>query len=218
VDEKTAHPAPAREPARSRARRLAIAILFSAILLIPRLRRLRRRPGPWLVLRTLVAAAGGVLIWRFLRLDGGPRSLVIGAVLVILGVAVRARPEKKTVDDVARELDALVVVNGGDFSGAGNTHRDVNIAVGPERLIVLTRAFEKLAEIPLDATRQISTGPAGANGHRSSAVWELRIDWESEGPETARFRFQGTFAEHLARVASQTITSVWKKSLPVIRT
>jgi len=169
------------------------------------------------MVRLIVGAAGAALIWRFARLGGGPASLVMGLALVIFGIVVRARPEKKTVDDAARELAALVVVNGGDFSGAGNTHRGVSIAVGTERLFVLTRAQERLAEIPLDATRQISTGPAGANGHRSSAVWELRIDWESEGRETARFRFQGAFAEHLARVAGQTITSVWKKTLPVIR-
>ena len=217
MTDETPKPAPAREAARTRARRVAIAVLFSAILLIPRLRRLRRRPGPWLVLRIVVAAAGAALIWRFFRLGAGPASLVVGLAFLILGVVVRSRPEKKTVDDVARDLNALVVVNGGDFSAAGNAHRDVSIAVGAERLVVLTRAYERLAEIPLDATRQISTGLAGANGHRSSEVWELRIDWEAEGPETARFRFQGTFAEHLARVAGQTITSVWKKSLPVIR-
>jgi len=218
MSDETSQPTPARESARTRARRLAIAILFSVILLIPRLRRLRRHPKAWLVLRIVVATAGVALIWRFARLGGGPASLAVGLALLIVGVVVRARPEKKTVDDVARELDALVVVNGGDFSGDGNQHSDVSIAVGTERLVVLTRAHQRLAEIPLGATRQISTGLAGANGHRSSAVWELRIDWESEGCETARFRFQGTFAEHLARVAGQTIISVWKKSLPVIPT
>jgi hypothetical protein len=217
MPDKTPQPAPTRESARTRARRLAIAILFSAILLIPRLRRLRRRPWGWLVLRIVVAAAGAALIWRFFRSGGGPASLVTGLVLLAVGISVRARAQNKSVDDVARELDALVVVNGGDFSSSGNAHRDVRIAVGAERLVVLTRAHQRLAEIPLDATRQISTGLAGANGHRSSAVWELRIDWESEGCETARFRFEGTFAEHLAHVAGQTITSVWKRSLPVIR-
>ncbi len=218
MPDETRQSALAREPASARARRLALAVLFSAILLIPRLRRLRRRPKAWLVVRIIAGAAGAALIWRFARSNHGPASLIVGVFLAAFAALARARPEKKTVDDVARELGALVVVNGGDFSGAGNAHRGVSIVVAPERLVVLTHAFEKLAEIPVAATRQISTGPAGANGHRSNDVWELRIDWGSGGRETASFRFRGTFAEHLARVAGQTITSVWKKRLPVIRT
>ncbi len=206
-----------REPMKTRARRLGIAILFSTILLIPRIRRLRRRPRAWLIARLVLGIGGAALIWRVARSDAGLGSLILGVVLVAFGALVRARPEKKSVDDVARELEALVVVNGGDFSAAGSSHRNVSIYVKPERLVVLTRAFEPLAEIPLASLRQISTEPVGANGHRSAGAWEVRLDWEAEGTQAARFHYHGTFAEHLARVAGQTITSVWKKSLPVLR-
>lgn len=205
------------EPARTRVRRLALAVLFTVILLIPRLRRLRRRPRAWLVLRAVAGLGGAALIWRFTRAGSGLASLISGIALVALAALVRARPLRKTSDDVARELDALVVVNGGDFSAAGNTHHAVSIFVHPERLLVLAHSFEPLAEIPLAGLRHISTGPAGANGHRGAGGWELKIDWNSGGPQEAHFHYQGTFAEHLARVAGQTIISVWKRNLPVVR-
>lgn len=208
--------AAAREPIGTRARRLALAALFTVILLIPRSRRLRRRPRAWLVFRAVAGFAGAVLVWRFSRDGASSASLVAGAVLILFAALVRARPQKRTTDDVARELGALVVVNGGDFAVGGTAHRDVSIFVHPERLLVLTPAFEALADIPLARLRQISTGPAGVNGHRDADGWELTIDWESEGQQEARFHYRGTFAEHLARVAGQTITTVWKKSLPVL--
>lgn len=209
-------PAAPREPVKARARRLVLAALFTVILLIPRLRRLRRRPAGWLAFRAVVGMAGAALILRFARAGAGAASLVAGIVLIAFAALVRARPEKKSADDVARELGALVVVNGGDFFAAGNAHHHVNIVVNPERLVVMTSTFEPLAEIPLGHLRRISTSPAGANGHRGREVWELKIDWESGGAQEARFHYQGTFAEHLARVAGQTITTVWKKNLPVL--
>jgi len=216
MPDQASQPATPREPIRTRARRLALAALFTIILLIPRLRRLRRRPGGWLAFRAVVGLAGAALLWRFARDGAGAASLVAGIVLLAFAALVRARPEKKSADDVARELGALVVVNGGDFSAAGNAHHHVNIIVNPEHLVVMTSTFEPLAEIPLARLRQISTSPAGANGHRGGEAWELKLDWESGGPQEARFHYQGTFAEHLARVAGQTITTVWKKNLPVL--
>jgi len=217
MTDETNPPATRREPASTRMRRLALAALFTVILLIPRLRRLRRRPGGWLAFRAVVGLAGAALIWRFARDGASSASLVAGVALIVFAALVRARPQKKSVDDVARELGALVIVNGGDCSAAaGSAHRHVNIFVHPERLIVVTSTFEPLAEIPFARLRQISTSPAGANGDRGSEAWELKIDWESGGPQETIFYYEGTFAEHLARVAGQTITSVWKKSLPVL--
>jgi hypothetical protein len=207
-----------RENATVRARRFGIAVLFSAILLIPRLRRLRKRPRAWMLVRILAGFAGAALAWRFARDGGGAVSLILGLALAAGAILTRARPERKSVDDVARELEALVVLNGGAFSAADARIPQVSIFVHPERLMVLTPAFECLADIPLTAMRGVCTIPAGTNGHRSAEAWELRIDWESSGPQAARFVYHGVFAEHLARIAGQTITSVWKKSLPIVRT
>ncbi|HEV3277171.1 MAG TPA: hypothetical protein VG860_10175 [Terriglobia bacterium] len=225
--------APARQPASERARRIALAVLFGAILLISRVRRWHRQPRAWLTVRIVAGLAGAGLIWRFARDGGGPASGIAGAALAAFGAFVGTRRESKTVDDVARELEALVVLNGGAFSADGSPpRREVSIFVHSERLVVLTRSFQRLAEIPLNSVREISTGPVAANGNPRAEAWELRIDREPVGRElagretggressglaTARFRYQGAFAEHLARVAGQTIRSVWKKGLPVLR-
>lgn len=221
MPEESQQAASPRESARARARRLAVAALFTVILLIPRIRRLRRRPRVWLLFRAAVGLAGAVLIWRFARYGAGSASLVAGLVLVGFAVLVRARLGKNTADDVARELGALVVVNGGDFAAGKESGRAVYIFVHPERLLVLSPTFKPLAEIPLARLRQVSTTPAGANGHRGLDAWELKLDWDSGRQqetiqEEAIFHYYGTFAEHLARVAGQTITTVWKKNLPVL--
>jgi hypothetical protein len=202
--------------AAARVRRVALTVLFSAILVIARLRRLRRQPRSWLWFRILTGLAGAALIWRFVRGGGGAASLITGLALVAVAVLSRAHSETRSVDDVARELDALVVLNGGAFSAAEAAHPDVRIFVHPERLLVLTRTFDRIAEIPFAALRDVSTIPAGSNGRRSANVWELRIEWESDTRQSGRFLYHGAFAEHLARVAGRTITSVWKKNLPVL--
>jgi hypothetical protein len=41
--------------------------------------------------------------------------------------------------------------------------------------------------------------------------------WESGEVRTSTFRYEGFFAEHLARVAETTLRGVWKKGLPVLK-
>ena len=213
-------------PAGSRARRAAIAALFSVILLIPRLRRLRRRPVAWTAVRVACVAVGAGLAWRFARTLGGARpapgtaSLLFGVLLAAFGLLVRARPEGKSMDAVAGELGALVTLNGGSYAAAGaRPVRRVSIAVGPERLVVLGPGQNRLAEIPLGALTQLAasaTPPVKAR-KAGPAPWQLEVSWQSDGLQTARFVFEGYFAEHLARVAEQSIASQWKKELPVLK-
>lgn len=208
--------AAASKPGRARVRRLGIALLFAVILLIPRLLRWRRRPAEWLAVRLAAGAAGLALILWFTLGGGGAGSLTGGVALAAFAALVRARPETKGADDVARELEALVVVNGGSLPEATGAARAVNIFVNPERLVVLTRAFERVAEIPLAGVFDVSAVPVGTNGRKNLEAWELRIGWDSGSRQVICFRYQGVFAEHLARVAGQTITSVWKRTLPVL--
>jgi hypothetical protein len=216
-------------PSGSRAKRAAIAVLFSAILVIPRLRRLRRKPLPWTFVRLASFAAGACLIWRFARGHAAPGaehvpgvlSLLFGIVLAAFGVLVRARPEARKIDAVASDLHALVVLNGGTYSsgdGAKPVPR-VRIAVSADRLTVLTEKHQRVAEIPVAAIRRLSASSAlGLRSQKAqSPPWQLELQWESSGPRISRFAFEGFFAEHLARVAEQTIASQWKKALPVLK-
>ncbi|HUI42435.1 MAG TPA: hypothetical protein VL523_10755 [Terriglobia bacterium] len=225
VDEAAAAP----RPPGSRLKRAAFAVLFGAILLIPRLRRLRRRPAAWACLRLAAVAAGGWLVWRFARGHGGAdapagpgiASLLAGMALAAIGLLVRARPEAQSLDAVARELNALVVLNGGSFV-SGDSSRPVphvNIVVSAERLTVLTRKHRQVAEIPLAAVRELSSRQVSTATKKmgEAARWELAVSWNAAGLRTSRFVYDGFFAEHLARVAEQTIASQWKKELPVLK-
>jgi len=222
----------------ARAKRAAMAVLFSVILLIPRIRRLRRTVWAWTLVRCVAVLAGAALLWQFAtgRLEAGAagqphgiKPLLFGIGLMVLGALLKARPEKPSLDQLARELETLVVVNGGCFlppNGLKPTP-EANIFVGSERLLVLTRQRRQIAEIPLPRMRHVaaysnslsslSSGGASADRHSHRTVWELEVTWESGEPQRACFRYEGVFAEHLARVAEQTIRSVWKKGLPVLK-
>ena len=96
-------------------RKAALSVLFAAILVIPKIRALRRKIWEWSAVRLVVAALGCLLGWRYKHAHGGIVDLVLGIVLMAFGLLVRAKPEAKSVDAQARELDALVVLNGGAF-------------------------------------------------------------------------------------------------------
>jgi hypothetical protein len=44
----------------------------------------------------------------------------------------------------------------------------------------------------------------------------VQITWVADAPCTTTFRYDGAFAEHLARVTESTLRSQWKKDLPII--
>lgn len=214
-----------RELFTTRLKRAGLAFLFSAVLLIPRVRRLRRRVRVWTLFRVVAVLAGVWLGWQFLRGAAGIPSLSLAIALVIFGLLVRARPERKSIDDLAREIKALVVLNGGAWTKKGRSKpvTEVSIFVVPNRLAVFTNTLQQVLEIPFASVRQVSAHPAAPapgpkNGDRAALPWEMEILWTPEGQtHTTIFRFEGFFAEHLARVAEQTIANVWKKQLPVLR-
>jgi hypothetical protein len=209
----------------NRLKRTTFALLFSAILLIPRMRRLRRKVLVWTLVRVLAVLAGAWLGWQFARGTAGVPSLSFAVALVIFGLAVRARPERKSVDDVAREINALVVLNGGAWINGEHSKpvKGTHILVVSDRLVVLTSKLHQIAEIHLPSVRQVRAqalfpGSAPKNGDRAAVPWQTELLWSLGGQaHSAAFHFDGFFAEHLARVAEQTITSVWKKQLPVLR-
>jgi len=225
-------PAPTRLSFAQAVKRTALALLFSAILLIPRLRRLRRRLWAWSAIRVAASLGGVWLIWRFSYAGAGAGRLLCGLALVAFGLLVQARPEGKPTDGLARELNALIVVNGGSFfaAPARKPVRGVSIFVNPERLLVIDPRQRQLVEIPLASLRELKThnsadgSPpvAGSTWPHETAgggsqPWNLEIVWESGEVRTSTFRYEGFFAEHLARVAETTLRGVWKKGLPVLK-
>lgn len=199
-----------------------IAVVFTVILLIPRLRRLRRNLRIWTTVRVVLVAIGAWLLWRGSASNPnapGAAYILPGIVLVLFGLLVRARPVKTPVDTVARELQALVVLNGGRlYGGMGaqpGTHGPrSSIFVSKDFVRVLDGGYGRLLEIPVAEIRQIAIReePNLAEPH----AWSLEIAYGNNGAPPACFRYEGVFAEHLAGVAEKTLRQIWKKSLPVI--
>ena len=202
-------------------KRAALSVLFSAILVIPKIRSLRRMIWEWSALRLVVAALGCLLGWRYEHAHGGLVDLVLGIVLMAFGLLVRAKPQAKSVDAQARELDALVVLNGGAFipNGADRPIRLVSIFVNPDRLFVVDEREHTIEEIPVIRVRQLEARGVAAPGEpeAESQTWDLEICWEAKTMRAVRFRYDGVFAEHLARVAENTVRSVMRRELPVVK-
>jgi len=202
-------------------RKGALSVLFTAVLVIPKVRALRRKPWEWSAVRILVALLGCWLGWRYKHANGGLADLAVGVALMAFGLLVRTKPEAKSVDAQALELDALVVLNGGAFipPGAERPSRLARIFVNPDRLFVVDERQHTLEEIPLIRVRELAVLPVLAQGETEAEAqtWDLEITWESKDMRAARFRFEGVFAEHLARVAETTVRNVLRKELPVLR-
>src|SRR3970282_1520928 len=92
------------------AKQAGLFVLFFVILIIPRMRRLRRRVWAWTVVRVAALAAAAWCLWRFAGQHAGIAYLAAGIALLLFAMLVRARSQKKTTDDLARELGALVVL------------------------------------------------------------------------------------------------------------
>jgi hypothetical protein len=222
ADEQDSHAViPAGVRLRLALKRAALSVLFTSILIIPKIRALRRKIWEWSALRLVVAALGCLLGWRYKYAHGGLVDLVFGILLMAFGLLVRAKPQAKSVDAQARELDALVVLNGGAFipHGAERPTRLVSIFVNPDRLFVVDEREHTLEEIPVVRVRQLEARPVTAPGEpeEESQTWDLEICWEAKTMRAARFRYDGVFAEHLARVAENTVRSVIRKDLPVLK-
>lgn len=201
-------------------KRAGLAVLFFFVLLIPAVRRLRRRLWIWTALRAAAVTFGAWLLSQFIYAAAGAGILVLGGALVLSGLVLRARPQTVSLDNVARQLRSLVVVNGGSLVSAEGAKRrsQVRLFVNPDRVVVTSRRLQQpLLEIPFASMRELSAHAVSEETAPKGTRWSLDVTWQSElSLTTTRFWYEGAFAEHLARVAETTLRSVWKKQLPVI--
>lgn len=197
----------------------AFFALFSVMLMIPRLRRLRRRPRIWTGIRVVAAAAGAWLVWRHIAGDATGPQLALGIALVLFAVLIRAKPVKRTVDDLAPVVGALVVLNGGRFGKSeGEPSENTKVLAASDRLYVLDARDTIIAEIPVSAIRHLTASPAGKNFAAEGGPWDVEVHWDDGARErTARFHYEGFFAAHLARVMETTLRNLMRKELTVLK-
>ncbi len=189
-----------------RLRHLAVGALFALVLLIPKILHVRRNPRSWMLFRIFWGVAGAALVVLPLGLGAGFVPAIVGLAMFISSILLPpAKPDTGS-DEKARELGALVVVNGGRYHPANGSAAAVQLFVGAESVCVLDRRFQPLLEIPVSEI-------TAACAEQSEESWRLRMTW---GSHTAEFSYAGIFSEHLARVAESTIRSVMRPALPVL--
>jgi hypothetical protein len=139
---------------------------------------------------------------------GSAVAPIVAAILMML-FALIVTPERPgfSIDARARELGALIVVDGGRYIHASANPERVKLFLAPDRLLVLNLALEVVAEISLQEIRALVVEPARAD-------WSFRVERTGS---TSKFVYKGTFGEHLARVAEATVRGQLHRELPVLR-
>jgi hypothetical protein len=191
----------------ARLHRGALWVIFALVLLIPKMNRLRQQRKAWNFVRVVTAFAGAAMLVFGVGRGHALSLLLAGALILLFALLLSPEGREPSVDERARELGALIAVDGGRYIDAtGNPHR-AKLFVGPDRLWVLDAALRVLLEMPLQQVRTVFVESAGAD-------WCFRVDGEET---TAVLMYEGSFAEHLARVADATVRSRLHRELPVLR-
>lgn len=191
----------------ARLRRGGLWLIFALVLMIPKVNRLRRRRKTWNFLRILSVIAGAAMLLLAISRGHVIMLVLAGSLVLLFGLLVSAERPEISVDARAKELGALITVDGGRYiDAAGNGHR-TKLFVGPDRLWALDSALHVVLEVPLTQVQTLFVEPSGAD-------WSFRL----EGQQTkAVFIYQGSFAQHLAGVAEATVRSRLNRELPVLR-
>jgi hypothetical protein len=192
----------------ARLRNLLIGALFAAVLLIPKLLRIRHNAQSWMAFRIFLGFAGAALVILPLSLWNSWLAGIVGLGMFLAAILLPPVQPHNASDDKARELGALVIVNGGSYQPSDAAPVRVQLFVGAERVWALDSHFQPLLVIPAAEITSANAIQAQAKNR-----WLLQVRWSDNAAE---FSYQGIFAEHLARVAQSTLGSVMPAPLPIL--
>jgi hypothetical protein len=196
----------AHETLSTRFRNAAMAAAFAVVLIIPKIVRLRRNPRSWMAFRILLGIAGAAFVVLPLGLWNSYLLAVVGLAMFIGAILLPPPAPDTSAEDKARQLGALVVVNGGRYQHGSGPACSAQLFVGAEHIWALDSDLQPLLVISVPEI-------VSANAEQSGGKWLLLVRWDDRAAE---FFYRGVFAEHLARVAESTLRSVMRPSLPVI--
>lgn len=188
----------------SRLREAAVAAIFAAVLLVPKILHIRRNEHSWLLFRIFLGLAGAVLVIVPLGIWNNWILSIMGLVMFLAAALLPAVQEEPSVDEKARELGALVVLNGGSVHARNLQAAGTRMFLNSETLQVLDAGFRPVLSIPVAQIRYVRAVP-------HEGRWYLQVDWAGE---SADFSYRGFFAEHLARVAESSLNSMRPRHLP----
>lgn len=190
----------------AKVRKTVIGAGFAVVLIVPKVLNLRRNERSWVAFRTLMGLFGAALVVLPIGFYSSYFLAVIGLGIFIAAIMLPPAEATSGTDDKARELGALVVVNGGLLPSGRDAVVPVQLFVGSEHIWALEADFHPL--LVVSVSELLSARAEEINDH-----WTLHLRWADR---SAMFEYSGVFAEHLARVAESTIQSVMRPSLPVL--
>jgi hypothetical protein len=192
----------------ARLRNLVIGAMFAGVLLLPKLRGIRRNAQSWMAVRIFLGFAGAALVILPLSLWNSWLAAIAGLAMFLAAILLPPAEPRTIADEKARELGALVIVNGGKYQAGNRAPAFVQLFVGAERIWALDSQFQPLLVIP--AAEIISTNAIQAQAKNH---WILQVRWSDH---SAEFSYQGIFAEHLARIAQSSLGSMMHSALPIL--
>jgi hypothetical protein len=190
----------------TRLRNAATGFLFALILFVPRLLRLRRDPRSWFAFRILLGLVGAAFVILPLAFWNSWLAAIAGLVMFLAAVLMPPTPPETGIDDKARELGALVVVNGGSYQPNPGPAAAVQLFVGADTVWALNSQLRSL--VILDVAQICSV-----HAEQTSGGWLLQVRCTDR---VADFSYTGIFAEHFARVAESSVRGVMPAPLPVL--
>jgi hypothetical protein len=189
-----------------RLRNIAIGALFALVLLVPKLLRIRRDPRSWTAFRILLGIAGAALVVLPLAFWNSWLAAIAGLAMFLTAALLPSAQPDTHADEKAKELDVLVVVNGGKYRPGTGPAACVQLFVGADNIWALNSHLHPLLIIP-------TSGISSVRAEETANGWVVRVRWKDR---IAEFSYSGIFAEHLARVAESTIRSVMPSALPIL--
>jgi hypothetical protein len=182
--------------------------MFAAVLVIPKILRIRRNAQSWMAFRMFLGFAGAALVILPLSLWNSWLAAIAGLAMFLAAILLPPAEPRAIPDEKARELDALVIVNGGKYQPGNRAPAFVQLFVGAERIWALDSQLQPVLVIPAEEIISANAIQARAKNH-----WILQVRWSDNAAE---FSYQGIFAEHLARVAESSLGSVMHSPLPIL--
>ncbi len=189
-----------------RLQKFAIGGLFAVVLLVPKVLNLRRDARSWTAFRILLGIAGAALVILPLAFWNSWLAAIAGLAMFLAAALLPSATSGTGVDDKARELGALVVVNGGKYMSRSSFAASVQLFVGADYIWALDSRFQVLHTIPVSEVSAV-------HAEEMDDRWTVRVRRTEQIEE---FSYRGVFAEHFARVAESTIRGVMHASLPIL--
>jgi hypothetical protein len=160
-----------------------------------------------MLFRLALGLAGATLVLFPVASGNNYVLSIAGLVMFIAAILLLPGQPRITVEQKARELGALRVVEGGRYrSSSSASPIPVQLFVCADRISVLDAKFRLLLEIP---TREITSFLA----LQAEKGWFLEVIWSTYAAE---FFYRGVSAERLARLAEEAIRSVTAAAPPLV--